>query len=77
MQLNLHVIHHQLYLQPALQGGLVTGFGAAVAVPLGFVSVASGCICIFMGIFDQKVLNKMKKHSKLVQLAATMNSEII
>ena len=23
-------------------GGLVTGFGAAVAVPLGFVSVASG-----------------------------------
>ncbi len=58
-------------------GGLVTGFGAAVAVPLGFVSVASGCIGIFMGIFDQKVLNKMKKHSKLVQLAATMNSEII
>jgi len=58
-------------------GGLVTGFGAAVAVPLGFVSVASGCIGIFMGIFDQKVLKKMKKHSKLVQLAATMNSEIM
>ena len=30
-----------------------------------------------MAIFDQKVLKKMKKHSKLVQLAATMNSKIM
>jgi hypothetical protein len=39
--------------------------------------VASGCMGILLGIFDQKTLKKMKKHSKLVQLAATMNSEII
>lgn len=58
-------------------GGLVTGFGAVVAVPLGFLSVVSGCFGILTGIFDKKILIKMKKHSKLAQLAATMNGEII
>ena len=58
-------------------GSLVTGFGAVTTVPLGFISVASGCVGILLGIFDQKALKKMKKHSKLVQLATTMNSEII
>ena len=46
-------------------------------VPLGFISVASGCVGILLGIFDQKALKKDEKHSKLVQLATTMNSEII
>ena len=58
-------------------GSLVTGFGAVTTVPLGFISVASGCVGILLGIFDQKALKKMKKHSKLVQLATTMNSKII
>lgn len=58
-------------------GSLVSGVGAVTTVPLGFISVASGCMGILLGIFDQKTLKKMKKHSKLVQLAATMNSEII
>jgi hypothetical protein len=58
-------------------GSLVTGFGAVTTIPLGFISVASGCMGILLGIFDQKALKKMKKHSKLVQLATTMNSEII
>ena len=58
-------------------GSLVTGFGAVTTVPLGFISVASGCVGILLGIFDQKALKKMKKHSKLVQLATTLNSEII
>ena len=47
-------------------GSLVTGFGAVTTVPLGFISVASGCVGILLGIFDQKALKKMKKHSKLV-----------
>ena len=58
-------------------GSLATGFGAVVAVPIGVVSVVSGCFGILTGIFDKKILIKMKKHSKLVQLAATMDSEIM
>jgi hypothetical protein len=58
-------------------GSLATGFGAVVAVPLGVVSVVSGCFGILTGIFDKKILIKMKKHSKLAQLASTMNSEIL
>ena len=60
-------------------GGLVTGFGAAHAVPLGFVRVARGCIGMLMCIFDQKSFfkRKMKIYSKLVQLATTMNSDIM
>jgi len=52
-------------------GSLVTGFGAVTTVPV------CGCVGMLMGIFDQKALKKMKKHSKLVQLTATMNSEIM
>jgi hypothetical protein len=58
-------------------GSLETGFGVVTTVTLGFISVASGCVGILLGILDQKALKKMKKHSKLVQLAATMNSEIM
>ena len=51
-------------------GGLVTRFGAAVAVPLGFFSVVSSCIGIFMGIFDQNTLKKMKKTFKTGQVSS-------
>ena len=58
-------------------GTVASGIGMIAAVPLGAIGMISGGIGIVFGIFDQKILKKMKKHSKLVLLCQTTNNEIL
>ena len=58
-------------------GTLTSGIASIAAVPLGLVGMTSGGIGILLGTFDQKALKKMKKHSKLVQLCQSIDSQII
>ena len=58
-------------------GTLASGIGVVAALPLGLVGMISGGIGIMFGTFDQKALKKMKKHSKLVQLCQSIDSQIL
>ena len=58
-------------------GTLITGAGIFASIPLGLVSMITGGFGIVLGIFDQKALKKMKKHSKIVQLVHSVDSNII
>ena len=58
-------------------GLFASGIGAVISVPFGIVSVASGIVGILFGMFDQKAMKKLKKHSQLFQLIRTTDSEIL
>ncbi len=58
-------------------GILASGIGVVAALPLGLVGMISGGIGIMLGTFDQKALKKMKKHSKVVQLCQSIDSQIL
>ena len=58
-------------------GLFASGIGAVISVPFGIISVASGIVGILFGMFDQKALKKLKKHSQLIQLIRTTDSEIL
>ena len=58
-------------------GTLITGAGIFASIPLELVSMITGGFGIVLGIFDQKALKKMKKHSKIVQLFHSVDSNII
>ena len=58
-------------------GTLATGVGVIAAIPLGFIGMITGGFGILFGIFDQKTLKKMKKHSNIVQLCQSVDSEIL
>ena len=58
-------------------GTLVTGVGVIAAIPLGFIVLVTGGFAILFGTFDQKTLKKMKKHSNILQLCQSLNSEIL
>ena len=56
---------------------LITGAGIITSIPLRLVSMITGGFGIVLGIFHQKALKKMKKHSKIVQLVHSVDSNII
>lgn len=58
-------------------GTLASGIGNIAAVPLGLVGMVTGGVGIIFGAFDQKALKKMKKHSKLIQLCQSIDSQIL
>jgi uncharacterized protein YdcH (DUF465 family) len=58
-------------------GTLVTGVAVIAAIPIGLLGMITGGFGILFGTFDQKTLKKMKKHSKIVQLCQSLDSEIL
>ena len=58
-------------------GTLITGAGVIASIPLGLVSMTTGIFGIFLGIIDQKIMKKIKKHSQIVQLCQSVDSDIL
>ena len=56
---------------------VASGIGVIATVPQGVIGMISRGVGIVLGIFDQIVFKKMKKHSKLVQLCQTTDSEMV
>ncbi len=54
-----------------------TGIGVVAAAPLGIFATTCAVFGIISGIFDQKALKKIKKHSKIVLLIDSVDSNII